>query len=322
MLNNPVRHHFVPQCYLRRFVNERDKLWVLPKDKRSPFLSSTKNIAVRKHYYSFEDAEGERDVRFEKVFSGIEGRAEPVLRSIAAREDITKAGKDVLADFLGLMWSRIPNFRDSVQAGIAFFLEHFKNVLFESEFGIDKLIESAPAILDNFEGSKETFSEYLRAQVKVDVDEKESLKYMDIGIDIANAMKEMHWRFWFIDGKNDIFITSDNPCYVTSKILDKTPYGAGIALKGASFHFPISQKVFLTGDWNGSHIEYKAISSRKQLTRINSRTIRYAEAEVYSPVADARLLSLHERSKNFALLTLFDAAGPYFIRRKLAKRAR
>jgi len=106
-------------------------------------------------------------------------------------------------------------------------------------------------------------------------------------------------------------------------MMDKSAYGSGIAYTGSRLHFPISPAVFLIADWNGNNTEYKTTSNIKTLNRINSRTIRHAEKEVYSSVLSDAIQELIKKNKDYALVSPVSHVGPSHIqRRKLTKKNR
>jgi hypothetical protein len=87
-------------------------------------------------------------------------------------------------------------------------------------------------------------------------------------------------------------------------------------------YFPISPEICLKADWDGNNIEFKKVKKTKQITRINSRTIRHAETEVYASSLSDNLAVLHEKNKGYKFATLIDHLGPYHIvRKKLVKKA-
>ena len=48
MNNIPRRHHIVPQCYLKYFVNDSGKIKVFDKLKICEYYASPKDLAVRR----------------------------------------------------------------------------------------------------------------------------------------------------------------------------------------------------------------------------------------------------------------------------------
>jgi len=297
-------------------------LYVLPKDEaRNTFESSTNNVAVRKHYYSFKNESGEIDVKIEKTLGDLEGIAKPILRTIQAREMITEQQKGDLSVFIGILSSRNPNFRDGVEEFLRQSIEKVKDLTIDKSPAFDELVDSTPDEIVALAGGKDKVRDWLKENMKVVMSPESSLEYIRLGIEISKCLVNMHWRFWINSIPNLPFITSDNPCYVTNKEVERSPYGVGIGLPGSRLHLPISPEICLVADRLGDHTEYKELRSRTQLVRINSRTVRHAETEVYSPVLNSEIKKLHDKNKGYSFATLNDHIGPYHImRKKLVKK--
>lgn len=50
-MSKPKLHHYVPQCYLRRFANERGLIWVWDRDRDRVFQSQPNSVAAETHFY-------------------------------------------------------------------------------------------------------------------------------------------------------------------------------------------------------------------------------------------------------------------------------
>ena len=167
-MSKPIRHHIVPQCYLESFTNSNGKLFVFPKDgARNTFEASTNNVAVRKHYYSFENENGEIDVRIEKVLGDLEGIAKPILRSIQARKLITDQQKEDLSVFIGILFSRNPNYRDGVEETLRQTIERAKSMIIAKSKDIDELIHFAPKDIITIAGGRDKVRDWLNENMEV-----------------------------------------------------------------------------------------------------------------------------------------------------------
>jgi hypothetical protein len=74
-MNSPKLHHYVPQFYLRRFVDDSGRLWVWDRDNDRMFPVKPNSVAAENDFYfSDELAElGEDALTMEKQFSELEG---------------------------------------------------------------------------------------------------------------------------------------------------------------------------------------------------------------------------------------------------------
>jgi hypothetical protein len=81
-----VKHHYVPACYLRAFVdpacpaNYEPYLWVVDLDKGKMRRQSPENTAALNDYYAVRDGENRYDV--EEYLAAVENRTAPVLAKI------------------------------------------------------------------------------------------------------------------------------------------------------------------------------------------------------------------------------------------------
>lgn len=51
----PKLHHYVPQFYLRRFVDDEARLWVWDRDRDRIFLSSPRSVAAETNFYFLDE---------------------------------------------------------------------------------------------------------------------------------------------------------------------------------------------------------------------------------------------------------------------------
>lgn len=323
-MSQAKRHHIVPESYLSNFTNKKKKLYVFPKTRDSgPFEASISKVSVRRHYHSYRDENGVIDVKIENALGSIENIAKPIIDNIIQLNDITPQEKIDLAVHIGIMLTRNPNFRDSAEKFMCETAEFFKRHLFANSSEMASLIEDAPQSIIEAAGGKGNIRQWACENLEVKVLPEASLHCVRDGLAIADLLNKMHWRFWVNTHRVIKFLTSDNPCYVTNKVMDNSAYGTGIAYPDSRLHFPISPTVFLIADWSGNNTEYKTTSSSKTLTRINSRTIRHAEKEVYSSVLSDDIQELVKKNKYYAFVSPVYHIGPYHIqRRKLTKKNR
>lgn len=296
-------------------------LYVFPKANNSkPYQASPTNVAVRGHYYSSRDDFGDYDPAIEHDLGAIESVAKPILDKIIRTENITLEEKNHLATYIGLMHTRTPNFREGVENSMREMAELLKNHIYANNKEIGPLIDDAPQAIIDAAGGKDNIREWACKNLTVKVLPEASLSHIGVGLIIANFLSKMHWRFIVNKSNSCNFITSDNPCYVTNKSMNNSAYGVGIALAGSKLNFPISPAVFLIADWTGIGTEYKAVKDKLRVTRINSRTIRHAEREIYACCCNQGLEALIKKNRGYNFSSTVDHVGPYHIqRRKLMK---
>ncbi|WP_081979348.1 DUF4238 domain-containing protein [Methylophilus sp. Q8] len=122
-----VRHHFVPQGFLRGFTingdNSRSFVWVY--DKRAghaPRMKSVRSIAWAPAYYAQERDDGSTDL--DTIETGlaktIDNEIPLILQKITPTVgqcvELAAEDKAALAFFVGLSLTRVPSFRDGINA--------------------------------------------------------------------------------------------------------------------------------------------------------------------------------------------------------------
>ena len=124
---NASRHHFVPQGPLREFATDDDTsnsfVWVYDKNpRRIPRKKSVRSIAWAPAYYAQEHPDGSIDLdTFEtELAQTIDNDIPHLLRRIIPKvgQSVTLSSEDkeTLALFLGLSMTRVPSFRDGINA--------------------------------------------------------------------------------------------------------------------------------------------------------------------------------------------------------------
>ncbi len=122
-MNSPKLHHYVPQFYLRRFVDDSGRLWVWDRDNDRTFAVKPDNVAAEHSFYlSDELAElGEDALAMEKQFSEIEGEVAQItsqwldwLREMSPGEPIPipYANRELLSLHISLQFLRTVDTRD------------------------------------------------------------------------------------------------------------------------------------------------------------------------------------------------------------------
>jgi len=122
-----TRHHFVPQGYLRGFAIDDDSsgsfVWVYDKIAgRAPRKKSVKSIAWAPAYYAQEHSDGSIDLdSIENALAkSIDNEIPKILNRIipivGRPATISEDDKGTLAYFIALSMTRVPSFRDGINA--------------------------------------------------------------------------------------------------------------------------------------------------------------------------------------------------------------
>lgn len=117
-MDNPKRQHYIPRMLLKHFVNEEGRLFFYKKDLPEIGVKSAtpRDLFVKKDLYTFTGSAGGKDYFVEKkVFSKLEGEADPVVHKIVdkARKGrtpgLTVAEREVFDWFFVTLHRRLPD---------------------------------------------------------------------------------------------------------------------------------------------------------------------------------------------------------------------
>lgn len=280
------RHHYLPQFYLKGFIDPNNKpfIWVYEKGNPDVIRNDTaKNIAFQNHYYSFVNLEGNKDSEtIENFLSHIEGLAAPVFKKIKNQCRLNEEEKVVFAHFLALTMSRVPNYRENAERVMADLLkknfmasalntEQFKASVkrFERETG------------DKIDIPIEEFQKYaLDGEYGIKVNPQMSLRVIPLAAQFAPIFYKMNWTF-FIATDDYKFVTSDNPLFGYDPTYDPWSLDdGGLLNENIEVTFPVSPDLAFLGTWK--NIEAYVKANNEQVKVITRRTVASASRFVFS----------------------------------------
>lgn len=263
----PKRQHYLPQFYLEGF--SRDGLiWIFDRETGKYRRDGLSNTAVIKKYYSIEGAEEIEKTKIESMFSLIEGRAACVIKKLDLSQQITKNEWEVLAVFLGFLFSRVPQYERTIQE----ITEKTVKLMMRSEFGTSERIQTVMKQLEE-EGVKsppDTTPEdmvnlFQSGEYTVKTPRNISLYSMlDIGFKLANYIFNVDWQILHVTEKGS-FITSDAPfTLIPPSDYDSVGLsGVGILTPGSEKLVPLTQKTALVMKDFGHALNHIQISESK-----------------------------------------------------------
>jgi hypothetical protein len=303
------RNHYLPQLYLRNFVqnHEKDIFWVYYKGEKVPRLQTPVNTGIEKHLYNVKRSDGSLNDSIEKyLLSPIEGKVGPIIKKlIATKSRLKNEGIFDLALFLSFMETRTPrSIQAATEVGEALSIYLLKDLVNKPD-EIQKLLEEARK--EDIVGKNltvEIFQNHLNeleARYKISFDRKYATGVsLMTSIAIFKELINMNWCLCRAPS-NMYFITSDSPlvCFVLNND-GSAVFGGGFRLPNAEITFPLSPNKCLYLDKKHTH-HYRAISS-KVLKEINKRTAWAAERFIISPTKNNYVHALNNwasESRNF-----------------------
>jgi Protein of unknown function (DUF4238) len=113
----PKLHHYVPQFYLRRFMDASGRLWLWDRDRDRVFRTSPSGVAAENSFYWHEElaALGYDPLIMEKQFSKLEGEVATItgqwlcwLREMKPSEkiEVPEVNRELVALYTALQFLR------------------------------------------------------------------------------------------------------------------------------------------------------------------------------------------------------------------------
>jgi hypothetical protein len=212
------KQHFVPQFYLRRFLNGNNVVEVLDREHMKCIApKGTKGICYEDYFYGMrtgqpDDVSQRIENDFRQLESEISKRIDLIIPKILTSEQVTDEEKWVVALLMSMVWVRGPVMRNQVNELSKKALKWMNEMRFS--------ILPAQQIFDKFdkETGKTTTPEEREIIKEMMVSKNYSLDFsnelhlmMFDDIDkYANLFFAQHWTV-YISKHQQKFITSDNP---------------------------------------------------------------------------------------------------------------
>ncbi len=282
-VNIPRRHHYVPQFYLRGFIDPSSKLiCVFDKQTRKSFVTGTKNAAVEIDFYEEAFFSGARDkATVERFFSEeVESPSNPAIERLRRREKPNEQDKAQLALYILSMIKRVPAGKERLQNALPKIAE---SVLQDVLQKLDSLASIVPTeLLEKRRQEAREIVEWNKENPPM-----KALLPMPEYSRVIPVLTSMNWRF-LIAPDNRYFLTCDNPVF----------FDRSTGIRSGDFTFPIASDLVLWGTL-GSRAEDCSFHHAKSqnLKEVNRRTIFNATRFVFSPRNESWIQAILSRRR-------------------------
>jgi len=244
-------------------------LWVYDREKGEYRRQTPKNTTLQNHYYTLEDAEGNKDTTVETTLAKIENRAWPVIAKAAERRELSLTDKQDLALFSAFLKVRVPDYEKSLGELFDKLFKATNKMIFHSEEATKAAMESMTDEGEEFPLTAQELMEVVdKEEYELGTPRAESIKLkIDSGLEIARYLGQMNWIFACAPASTS-FITSDNP-FVFIRPKNHDPHrGVGVITPGAKKVVPLTHDTCLFALDRGSYTGYMDIS-REAVRGIN-----------------------------------------------------
>jgi len=285
------KQHYIPQCYLRLFSDDKKHIWTFDKEKGQEYSSAISDVCTKNDFYTISDDyitnnEQISPLSIEKDFFAVEyepkyseyllyinNMALEAIHDSSNRMNLKDEQKNKFAKLIAIQWLRLPSIR------------------YENESSFEDLM---PEMLRLFsEGlAKETNNpEIAKLNIKASIVDKSvhhaKCTFLDdnlVGV-YANELSKNIWIFSYsCDGD---FYTSDFPITVSPHVQGVRPICQGLAQYGAELTFPLSKNLALT-IWDKEFFKDKinddlslTIATPKEIRAFNAVRYAYAQRQLF-----------------------------------------
>lgn len=283
MPNQPKRHHYIPQFFLKNFSENEENLWVFDRVKKEYRNQGTKKIASENKFYTYISKGKEENL--EGVFSQIEGLAKPIIDKIANKEKITPQEKADLSMFLATLRVRIPDFKKWTEEGSEKVYKKRNKIVFSNRDYVENLIKKSGKIPTKKE--VDDLISFATDENRYDIKFPPNhwiATMLRLSLDVADLFIDSNWEIYHFNKKYAL-ITSDNPVVLVPPKNPHPFYGYGLATIGTGKVISLTSSVCLViGDISKNPFIEGTESDNKDLARwLNRITAVNSDRFVYSP---------------------------------------
>lgn len=237
-------HHFVPQFYLRNFLNDA-RLWVFDTQEIKLFPTGTRNIAGERDLYRLEGPDPELA---EEMFGKIEGTLTPIIAEVIRSEELPKADSDdfvSIVTFIATLVTRHPDLLKRFEVFSAEVLAKTLHLEAEMRARAGQTQTRVPGVSV---ADLQQASESLRAgRIKIHIPRDHSIGATLQSVEsISEALMLRSWCLAKAIGNE--FITSTHPvmlCWNDLSLHDH--HNPGFGHIETTVYFPISPNLMMVG---------------------------------------------------------------------------
>lgn len=121
MAKGPTKQHYVPQCYLREWVDpntlsgQEPYVWIFNRGEKTGKRKAPSNIFTETDLYTLHHKSGKKNYVIEETLSNLEGRYASVFRDKISRYlPLIEEEHMILCAFVAAMMQRTPRYRDNM----------------------------------------------------------------------------------------------------------------------------------------------------------------------------------------------------------------
>jgi predicted RNA-binding protein YlxR (DUF448 family) len=292
--------HFVPQFYLKKFLNQEGKLEILDCERLKIVANRTpKNVCKGEYFYSTNDKIDEVSQLLEDELSrledGISKKYDEITNIIIEGKQMSFEDRVLVATFMASLYTRGVYMRKQIKKMSANTIKQIMKLQFESK-NIDKQLNKLEEKLKkkiSKKERKELIDFVVNGEYDVMTNNASHLRFMAEMEGFRNLFLGKYWTI-YISKSSKKFITSDNP------VIETFPDWHGKMFWGATFlqrthHFSLTPEIMIVAT-NSDNLNHKNIYVKRikrktlfdnkkdndKILELNFVYPRFAEEYVYS----------------------------------------
>lgn len=283
MQNQPKRHHYIPQFFLKGFSSDGETLHVFDRVKKEYRFQNIRKIASENKFYTYTIKGKEENL--EDLFGLIESTSKPVLDKITQGKGITMQEKADLSMFLAVLRVRIPDFKKWTEESGEKMYKKYNKIVFSNRQQVENFIKKtgkkvSKKEIDDLMGFAADESRY-----KVKFPPGYWLGTMlKLSIDVADLFIDSDWDVYHFNRKLAL-VTSDNPVVLVPPKNYHPFYGYGLATPGTVKVISLNSNTCLvTKELLRNPGIYHKMWDKKDLSKwVNKITAANSDRFIFSP---------------------------------------
>lgn len=302
------KQHYIPQCYLRLFSDDKKHIWTFDKEKGQEYSSTISDVCTKNDFYTISDNyisdnedisslsiekdffADEYEPKFSEYLLNINNMAIEAIQKSSNIIVLNDEQKNEFAKQIAIQWLRLPSIRYDNESTFEEFMPSMINLFSE---GLAKEKNNPDIAKLNIKASIADKSVYHAKSTFLDDD------LVDF---YANKLSNNIWIFSYsCDGD---FYTSDFPITVSPHKQGVRPICQGLAQYGAELTFPLSKNLALT-IWDKEFFKDKLnddlsliIATPKEIRAFNSIRYFYTKRQLFC------------NKRNFDFIKLINQINP------------
>jgi len=302
-MNKKVSSHYVPQAYLRKFINPEKKLYIKNKKTGSIRQGFTKSVNYLDDFYVVDTVDEKNSQEIEQTLGHLESVSLPLLNKLSEANISSNSEWADVAIYITIQYGRTPKYKRQLKEIMGIYTNARIRQMLEKASINENAYEDLKKINQEETGGFKVPSQTeLKSLLEKEIVESEITygnniyvrTFFEEAYTLADYILKKRWRVMHRTGEAT-FITNDFPVIVNIYSIDGKEDMAGLSYMSLAdrIYFPISPDVCLiifcdeSNDGNIDHFN----TIEKDVLEINK--IIYESAEQYVIANNEKDLKQH-----------------------------